>query len=306
MKNYYEELEKKLEASCKACKEDCNKCIYKFLCNSYSDRATNNNDIYAGNNNSYIINGKDLNCIGGIELLTYTECLSLMDKLTGSEKIVINDHDVFLIDLSGYFGYSALVFKNKKHLYYADDFQLHHKYYYPNDNYEERTEHTPETLKTLYIEYLSNKIFSEEQTTSATSYNEYRAKEYYLRNYWIQQFDYKSAFVISGTKEEKQLEKEIKSYKFFNNISYCYMKEAEPIERQKQLINSLQSNYNAIMTDPEKFRKAISFELSNHEACITMEYRDAVNALGLREKDLTPEQLTIVKQELNRQIENYN
>lgn len=300
----YTEIEKKLEKVCANYYTDCNTCPVKSLCDKYTEKKVKNM-IFEGNNNSYIINGKDLNSCKGIESLNYEECTVLLNSLLGSEKIIINEHEVFLIPLSGYFGYSALVFKNQKHLYYADDFQLHHKYYYPSNNYDDMQEHTPETLKPLYIESLNNKIFAESQLYSADDYNNYRAKVYYVRNYYIQQFDYKSAHVFSGSKEEKELEKAMHEYKFFNPISFCYMKEEEQTKIQAEFIKALKASYESILSDLDKFRKAISFELANHEACITMEYQEAVNALGLKVKDLTPDQLRITKQELSKQIEAY-
>ena len=49
----------------------------------------------------------------------------------------------------------------------------------------------------------------------------------------------------------------------------------------------------------------ISYELANHEACITYDYRDALDSLGLTFNKLTEDQKRIVKQELNKQIESY-
>ena len=46
-------------------------------------------------------------------------------------------------------------------------------------------------------------------------------------------------------------------------------------------------------------------ELANHEACITCDYTDALNALGLTFEGLKEEKQKIVKEELKRQIENY-
>lgn len=46
----------------------------------------------------------------------------------------------------------------------------------------------------------------------------------------------------------------------------------------------------------------ISRELSNHEACYTGDYTDALNALGLIFENLTRTQQKIVKEELKKQI----
>ena len=49
----------------------------------------------------------------------------------------------------------------------------------------------------------------------------------------------------------------------------------------------------------------VSRELANHEACITCDYTDALDALGLRFDELTEAQQEIVKKELDRQIHAY-
>ena len=52
-----------------------------------------------------------------IESLTYTEAAGM-----ALEKLNIKGHDCFICDLGGNFGYSILVFKNGKHIYYANDY----------------------------------------------------------------------------------------------------------------------------------------------------------------------------------------
>lgn len=61
--------------------------------------------------------------INDIELLTFDEAAEI-----ALDYINIKDHDILFVDFGGYFGYSALVFKNEKHIYYANEYELHHKY----------------------------------------------------------------------------------------------------------------------------------------------------------------------------------
>lgn len=76
-----------------------------------------------------------------IESLTYDEVKNIaLDHMT------IKDHDCFFVDLGKYFGYSVLIFKNKKHIYYANDYQLHH----PATDIQE--------LKEKYIKHLNDCI----------------------------------------------------------------------------------------------------------------------------------------------------
>ena len=58
-----------------------------------------------------------------IENLTYDQA-----KKMAIEALDIKGHDCFLVDFGGYFGYSILVFKNKRHIHYANDYELHNKW----------------------------------------------------------------------------------------------------------------------------------------------------------------------------------
>ncbi|MBR6859841.1 MAG: hypothetical protein IKM73_00780, partial [Acidaminococcaceae bacterium] len=42
------------------------------------------------------------------------------------ETLSIKGHTIYLVDFGGTFGYSCLVFCNGRHIYYANDYQLHH------------------------------------------------------------------------------------------------------------------------------------------------------------------------------------
>ena len=255
----------------------------------------NTYNIYAGTNNSYIINEKDLNSIHGIEALTQEEVETLYNKLLNSEKHNIKGFDVYFIDLGGYFGFSALVFGNNHHIYYANDYELHHKHM------------TREELRTWYIDTLNHKLYSEsELLNSINDYDEYRAKEHFIRNYWIQQFDHFSMFAIISTPEqEKAFEQERNKYKYTNNVSFCYVNDLKALKNIDYL-KHLDIEYKKLKSDNDKFRTMIRYELRNHEACITYDYTDALGALGLSYNKLTAEQQRIVRNELNKCIEEYN
>ena len=79
-----------------------------------------------------------------IRALTQKELETLRIK-GKAELLNIKEHDCYFTDLEGAFGYSVLVFKNNHHIYYANDYQLHHK------------NKTKEDLKQWYINILSNK-----------------------------------------------------------------------------------------------------------------------------------------------------
>lgn len=225
-----------------------------------------------------------------IENLTI-EDLKKFEKEGKAEIINIKNHDCYLIDLGGYFGYSILVFKNNRHIYYANDYQLHHS----RKNKEE--------LKKYYIEVLNNKLFTEsELLEEIKSYIEYKNKNYYVRNYWIMQFERLSAFYIG--EPEKGRAEAIKKMVYCSPC-FSYVNDKEIVKKAYKFINHIEKSYQKTMEDIEIFRKMISYELSNHEACITMDYTTTLDSLGLKFEELTDVQQEVVIKELNRQIGSY-
>jgi hypothetical protein len=224
-----------------------------------------------------------------IEALTVKE-VEGMKKDGKAELLNIKDHLCYLVDLQGNFGYSVLVFKNNHHIYYANDYQLHHG------------TKTIEELKQWYIKTLNNKLFSEsELMEEVQTYDEYKKKSYYVRNYWIMQFDYVSAFYIG--KPEKKLQ-EAKEKMLFCPTCFCYVEDKNIIYKAGNFIRHIEESFTKVKENPDIFRKMVSYELSNHEAGYTCDYSDALETLGFKFEELTEEHKHIVKEELKKQIEN--
>ena len=230
--------------------------------------------------------------ITSIENITYAEA-----QENALETMKIKDHDCFFVDFGGNFGYSVLVFRNGKHIHYANDYELHHGYLV-----EEQGE---EALRQYYIDAMNNKLFTDgELLQGVTSYDEYKRKDYFLCNYWIMQFNSLSIFGI-GDKAQKEFDEEKPNFPFYNPISFCYVADAEIVEKSKMFSEHLEKVYEELKTDDVAFRGMIRRELANHEACITCDYTDALGALGMVFDELTETRQHIVKQELNRQIQEY-
>lgn len=228
--------------------------------------------------------------IKGIEALTIKEVEEM--RIEGKAELLnIKDHSCYLIDLEGYFGYSVLVFKNNYHIYYANDYQLHH------------SSKTKEDLKQLYIETLNNKLFTEsELMEEIQTYDEYEKKSHYVRNYWIMQFNYVSVFCIG--KPEKELQ-EAKEKMFYCPTCFCYVENKNVVNNAGNFIKHIEESFSKVKENKDVFRKMVSYELANHEACITCDYTDALESLDLKFEELTEEQRQIVKEELKKQTENY-
>ena len=236
---------------------------------------------------------KNLN-IKEIESFTYEEV-----KDHALEKLTIKDHDCFLVDFGGYFGYSILVFKNKKHIHYANDYELHHHYLVKKEGRE--------GLKQYYIKVMNKKLYTDaELLEPCKSYEEYKAKDYFLRNYWMMRYEHESMFFIGTDKEREERKKEIDSkYPFFNPVCFCYVADKKIVEDAYKYLNALEESFQALQDNEDAFRKMIRYELGNHEACITCDYRDALSSLGMIFDNLSTTKQRIVLEELNKQIEAY-
>ena len=230
--------------------------------------------------------------ITSIENITYAEAQENV-----LETMTIKDYDCFFVDFGDYFGYSVLVFRNGKHIHYANDYELHHEYTAKQEG--------KEALRQYYIDAMNGKLFTDgELLQGVTSYDEYKRKDYFLRNYWIMQFDSLSIFGI-GDKAQKEFDEAKSNFPFYNPISFCYVADAEIVEKSKMFSEHLEKAYAELKTDDEAFRDMVSRELANHEACITCDYTEALGALGMVFEELTEAKQSIVKQELNRQIHEY-
>ena len=130
-----------------------------------------------------------------IESLTVSEAKALAE-----ETLTIKDHTVYLVDFGGYFGYSAIVFFGDHHIYHANDYALHH-------NGKDK-----QWLRKWYIETMNHKLYTESEIVAPLrSYNEYTAKDNFLRNYYPMRVDYVSCFyIIHNEKEATEYERKIK------------------------------------------------------------------------------------------------
>ena len=236
---------------------------------------------------------KEMN-IKEIEGLTLEEV-----KNNALEHLAIKDHDCFFVDFGGHFGYSILVFKNGKHIYHANDYELHHRWLVK--------EKGRDALKEYYIKEMNGKLYTDaEMMEEPSSYDEYEKKNHFLRNYHIMRYDHESIFFIGTDAEREERKKRIeRNYPYYNPVSFCYVAEPEIINIQKKYLEILQNAYERLQNDLGVFREMVRKELANHEACITCDYTDALDALGMKFEELTEEKRKIVKEELKRQIENY-
>lgn len=183
----------------------------------------------------------------------------------------VNGHKLYMVDLEGYFGFSVLVFREGKHIYYADDFELHHK---GKDHIE---------LIEYYIQEMKNKLFSDDMIPQPVAdYTEAERKEYYIRNYYPQMCDDKiSAFHIFHNKAEEALfDKEVEGMTY-NPVGFFYTNDKafsdRVIELYKQAIKSKESSKD----NYDYWFNAFKYEMFNHEYAINWDAdADTLSAFG--------------------------
>lgn len=219
-----------------------------------------------------------------IESLTYDEAV-----MRASEIKEIKGHQIVFTDLGEHFGYSALVFKDKMHIYYANDYELHHK---------NLAEQGIKVLRDYYENVMKNKLYTDNELfEEIKTYDEYSKKRYFLANYYIQRYECISIFGI-GEEDEKRIKKGKKNFKFYNPVSFCYVKDKSIVDKQQEYAKFLDASFQKLKDNLDTFREMIAKELTNHEAGYTGEYEEGLAALGLRFEDLSFAKQCIVKEEL--------
>ena len=215
-------------------------------------------------------------------------------QVMACEKLEIKGHQCYFIEFDDNSGYSVLVFKNGHHIHYVDDFQFLHNYLVRKEG--------KDALRKYYIDTLSSKLFTDSELTGEVkSYQDYSKKDYFLRNYWIMRYDYISICAISE-EDRKNIEKGKKTHPYFNRFCNCYVADENIVNDASRISANLEEGYKKLQDNVDEFRKMVAYELGNHEAVISNNYEDALDALGLNFEDLSKEKQKIVREELRKQV----
>lgn len=182
-------------------------------------------------------------------------------KRLSSEHMTIKDHDVYFIDFpdSG-FGYSAVVFADGRHIYYANDYQLHHP------------SMTREELRKWYIEVMNNKLFTEAEICEPiSSYEDFKRKSYFLSNYYGMRRDYISVFFIGSDEERKARKKQIEDADMiYCSVSLAYYDKSEMdfVKHLGELDKKLHERREETENNYSFLKSAFLREMWNHEYII--------------------------------------
>ena len=186
--------------------------------------------------------------IHDIEALTEEQAAAMATEAT-----TVKEHQVYFIDFGGYFGYSALVFADGHHIKYANDYELHHN------------GKTHAELRSFYMDSLSKKLFTEDEFKTVTSYDDKKAKEYYIYNYYSMRRDYISMFFIGSDEERKKLKNKTDKM-IFSPVFFAYydQKDADFVKRGEELLSTLEKA-EPKKNDTEYWKSAFLSEMYNHE-----------------------------------------
>ena len=196
--------------------------------------------------------------------MTISEIESLDEnqvKAMAKEAIEIKGHTVYLVDLGGYFGYSALVFSDGRHIYHANDYALHH-----GDKKNDE-----KSLRDWYVKAMNYKLFTEDELrTTSDDYSEREAKEHYLYDYYPMKREYQTMFC--KPEEAAEWYKRDKDSAIFSDIALAYFKpcDAAFVAHLDELCKAFEACNNPLR-DYEHAKEAFEHEMWNHEYSINLQ-----------------------------------
>ena len=175
------------------------------------------------------------------------------------EQTEIKGHNIYFVDFGECFGYSKLVFKDGHHIYFANDYELHHR----GNSYCKGK--TREELKEWYIQGANNILFTEEEIAEPlTDYTEYDLKSKFLHNYYGMRTDYVSIFGKVTDETQKEFDRKTKTMTY-NPIAFAYMPDAEFVKHHIELYKTLEKAKEDMSNNYEYLKSAYLYEMHNHE-----------------------------------------
>lgn len=193
--------------------------------------------------------------------MTIDEIQSLDEKTVkamAKEAIEVKGHTVYLTDLGEFFGYSALVFSDVRHIYHANDYALHH-----GDMKDDA-----KALRDWYVKTMNCKLFKEDELrTPSDDYSEREAKEYFLHNYYPMRREYQTIFC--SFKDAKEWYKRDKESLVYSDIALAYFKPEDRkfVEHLHELFKAFKACNNPLR-DYEHAKDAFKYQMWNHEYAI--------------------------------------
>lgn len=170
-------------------------------------------------------------------------------KSIATEHLVIKDHDIYLIDMGGAFGYSAVVYYDGQQIHHANDYALHH----PGKTLKE--------LRQIYIAALEAKLYSDDELSEPIrSYADYKSRCNYLINLYSQRKPYVSGFYIGGKAPNT-------SGMIYDEVSFAWyaVEYRDFVNEHETLWHLTQGLWDCAWSDEAILTEAFESEMWNHE-----------------------------------------
>lgn len=160
----------------------------------------------------------------------------------------IKGHTVYYIDFGGYFGFSACVTAEGQHIYFANDYELHHR------------GRSRDELREIYRRGLSQKLYTESELATVSSYEDAQAKRYFLMNYYGMRRPCVSAFCIGKAPDVSGLT--------FSPVFMAYYSDSDFVRKGAELLHTLAEAERRNAEDSDYWKSAFLHEMYNHEYSI--------------------------------------
>lgn len=185
-----------------------------------------------------------------IEAITQQQAAAMAESVQD-----IKGHQVYFVDFGGYFGFSALVFADGQPIIYANDYELHHQ------------GRTRADLRALYVATLSEKLFTVDELRGPVSdYDELRAKEYYIRNYYGLRRPHVSMWFAGPEAQREALRRKVEKMVFSPVFcAYYDPKAADFVKQGAALLEGLSHANEANRENADFWKSAFLYEMFNHE-----------------------------------------
>ena len=205
-------------------------------------------------------------------------------RIAALETMNIKGHNIYFVDFGEPFGYSALVFLNGGHVYYANDYELHH----PGTWTEEtgRVPYSRAELREIFITGMNCKLFTESELVGPVSdYDEAERKGHYIRNYYPMQKKYISIFGNfsgpQGEKNRRELEERTRNM-IYCPVCFAYFdrKDASFVKHIADLEAGLEKAREALKDSFDYWLGAFKSEMCNHEYSYAMDDWEVLSVFG--------------------------
>lgn len=184
-----------------------------------------------------------------IENLTEAEAAEM-----AIEKITVKDeYNCYFIDFGGYFGYSVCVFADGQHLNYVNDYELHHE------------GKSRDELRKMYVKKLNKALYTLDELGTVQNYEDFSAKDYFIRNHYSMRRPRLSAFQIFHSDAEERAFDEDTKKMTFSRVGMAYYDDADFVRYLSALSERLNAAKAAHDNDRAYWFNAFLYEMNNHE-----------------------------------------